>query len=197
MSGDEHDVDFERYLRIDAAFKAGDLDALRQALDDPNVVPNGPMPSEFSPCLTYAVYDSPLDFIRTLLDLGADPNADDGDGFPPLIAALHTRRAIPGATPRRDGLEMIRLLVARGADIHQRGLNDYTPLHLAVDLGDDEAVEVLLALGADPSLRTRIDQRETPRDLAIRGGHGAILARLSAAGAGRHPSPLPSDPPGE
>ena len=74
--------------RIDDAFRAGDLDGLRAALDDPAAVPHGPMPDTIGSCLVYAIYHSPLSFVRTLLELGADPNAPVDDGFPPLIAAL-------------------------------------------------------------------------------------------------------------
>jgi hypothetical protein len=51
---------YERFKKIDAAFRLGDLDALRAAVDDPGIVPNGPMPLEIGPCLVYAVYHSPL-----------------------------------------------------------------------------------------------------------------------------------------
>ena len=64
---EERCAEYERFKRIDAAFKAGDLDALRAAVDDPDIVPNGPMALVIGPCLEYAVYHSPLACIRTLL----------------------------------------------------------------------------------------------------------------------------------
>lgn len=73
--------DAQQLARIDAAFKDADLEALRAAVDDPSVIPNGPMPIEIGPCLTYAIYWSPIAFIRQLLELGANPNEDAGDGF--------------------------------------------------------------------------------------------------------------------
>jgi hypothetical protein len=60
----------EPVLKIHAAFRAGDL----AALDDPAVIPNRPMPLAIGPCLEYAIYHRPLPFIRTMLELGADPN---------------------------------------------------------------------------------------------------------------------------
>jgi len=78
----------KKFQRIDDAFRKGDLDALRAAVDDPTVVPNGRMPDTVGPCLVYAIYHSPLPFIHTLLKIGADPNAPVHDGVPPLIAAL-------------------------------------------------------------------------------------------------------------
>jgi hypothetical protein len=46
------------------------------------------MPLAIGPCLEYAIYHSPLEFIRTLLEIGADRNPQDHSGFPPLIGAL-------------------------------------------------------------------------------------------------------------
>ena len=37
--------------------------------------PNGHMPDTIGSCLVYAIYHSPLAFIRRLLEIGADPNA--------------------------------------------------------------------------------------------------------------------------
>ena len=47
--------------------------ASRAAVDDPAGVPNGPMPLTVGSCLEYAIYHRPLPFIRTLLEIGADP----------------------------------------------------------------------------------------------------------------------------
>ena len=170
-------------LRIHAAFKAGDLAALRAAVDDPELVPNGAMPLAIGPCLEYAIYHSPLAFVRTLLELGADPNPVDHRGFPPIIAALSCSRPQPGAPGRPDVLAIIELLLAFGADPNQRGINDYTPLHMAVAERNQPALELLLAHGADPTLRTRIDDYETPRELAERAGLPDLAARLAAAEA--------------
>jgi ankyrin repeat protein len=164
--------------RIDDAFRSGDLEALRAAVDDPEVVPNGVMPIVIGPCLVYAIYRSPLAFIRTLLEIGADPNAPVDDGFPPLFAALSCTRERPGATTRTDVSEIIRLLLAFGIDPNQRGINDYTPLHMAVEERNAAAVRLLLDGGADPQLRTRIDSYETPLEMANALGFTDIAAML-------------------
>jgi uncharacterized protein len=65
--------EYEKFKRIDDAFRLGDLTALREAVDDPESVPNGPMPLAIGPCLEYAIYHSPLPFVRTLLEIGAIP----------------------------------------------------------------------------------------------------------------------------
>ena len=72
---DDRRAEAKAFRRIDEAFRLGDLDALRAAVDDPMLVPNGRMPDTIGSCLVYAVYHSPVRFIRTLLEIGADPNA--------------------------------------------------------------------------------------------------------------------------
>jgi hypothetical protein len=181
-SHDEHCADAATFQRIHNAFVQGDLAALRAAVDDPAVVPNGPMPDAIGPCLIYAIYHSPLTFIQTLVDLGADPNVPVDDGFPPLIAALVTGRDEPGATKRRDVDDVLRMLLAAGADPNQRGVNDYTALHTAVAERQALAVQMLLDAGADPEQRTRIDDYETPLQLAQRTGLTEIAAILARRG---------------
>lgn len=170
-----------RWKQIDAAFRAGDLAALRAAVEDPASIPNGPMPLAIGPCLEYAIYHSPVSFIRTLLEAGADPVPADHTGFPPLIAALSCSRTQPGSPARPDVAEIVALLLSFGADPAQRGINDYTALHMAVAEGNMQALELLLRAGADPRQRTRIDDCDTPREMAEAAGLGEMARRLAAA----------------
>ena len=175
-------AEHKKLERIDAAFREGDLDSLRAAVDDPALIPNGRMPDTIGPCLTYAIYRSPLRFIRTLLEIGADPNAPAEDGFPAVIAALSCARTPRCATGRTHVPEILRLLLSFGADPNQRGINDYTPLHMAVAQQDALATQILLDAGADPDLRTRIDNYETPLDMAEAAGLEIISAILGRRG---------------
>jgi hypothetical protein len=179
---EERSADAKKFRRIDDAFHLGDLAALRAAVDDPALVPNGRLPHTMGTCLVYAICHSPLTFIRTLLEVGADPNAAVDDGLPPLIAALSCTRAVPGATRRTDVDDIIRLLLSFGADPNQCGTNDYTPLHLAVAERNPLAVQILLDGGADPELRTRIDECETPLEMANEAGLLDIAAMLVRKG---------------
>lgn len=179
---EERCAEAKKFRQIDEAFHKGDLDGLRAAVADPTLVPNGRMSDTIGSCLVYAIYHSPLRFIRTLLEIGANPNAPVDDGFPPLIAALSCTRHVPGAERRTDVDEIIRLLLSFGADPNQRGLNDYTPLHMAVAERNALAVQLLLDGGADPELRTRIDECETPLDMSQRAGLTDIAATLARKG---------------
>ena len=166
------------FKAIDDAYRNGDLAALLKALGDPADFPNGLHPYETGldglP-LEYAIYWSPLAFIQTLLEQRADPNYPGRNGFPSLMAAISTDRA--------DKLEILRLLLAHGADVQQRGVNDWTPLHYAVSRDDATAVKLLLAHEADPDARTRIDDFATPLEEAEKFGRRRALDALKKSGS--------------
>ena len=152
------------FLAIDDAFKAGDFEGLGRALGGSARWFDEKMPFEFGlgyP-LEYAIYWSPPAFVEELIRAGADVRYEDDAGFPSLIAALSTTRA--------DRLDLVRVLIRHGADLSQRGVNDWTPLHYAVSLRDIEAIRLLLAAGADPNARTRIDDCATPLEEAEAAG---------------------------
>ena len=187
-------MDHQRLRRIDEAFRAGDMAALRAAVGGPSDFPNSVMPLSVGPILTYAIYWSPLRFIEELLAIGADPNGHDNDGFPPLIAALCKTHPQAGSRSRDDVVAVMARLLDAGADPNQRGLNDWTALHMAVHETNVEAVRLLLARGADRELRTRIDDCDTPLEMAragvvrqpdARGDLKAIVALLESTAASR------------
>jgi ankyrin repeat protein len=166
------------FQAIDRAYREGDMAALRRALGEPGDFPNCRQPFELGVGdhpLEYAVYWSPLAFIAELVAAGADPNYPDQAGFPSLVATLSSARS--------DRLEVLRLLLDNGADVAQRGVNDWTPLHYAAALRDLPAVRLLLDRGADPEARTRIDDYSTPiEDAEARGfGEGAAAMRVRLA----------------
>lgn len=158
-------------LALHEAFKKGDLAALKLALDDPADFPNCSGPLSIGVVLEYAIYHSPLPCIQTLLELGANPNYEDHAGFPSLIAAL-------SCLERSDRQAITELLLAFGADMQQRGMNDYTPLHYAAAENDVPMIEFLLAHGADRDAKTRIDEYATPLEEAEILGKKEAVERL-------------------
>lgn len=182
MNDDARCADARKVQRIHDAFKVGDLGALREAIDDPSQLLSGDLHPAIGGSLVYAVYHSPLAFIRQLLEAGADPNTPVGDGFPPLIAAISTARVMAGVQTRADVDDVIRLLLEFGADPNQRGINDYTALHMAVSERQVSAARLLIGAGADPALRTRIDHYETAEEMARSAGQLELADVVAAPG---------------
>lgn len=157
-------------IALHEAYRAGDLDTIVKLLGDPPDFPNCRGPRGMGEIiLEYAIYHSPFALIEKLLEMGADPDYGDHAGFPSIIAALSSARA--------DRLEIMDLLLRHGADIQQRGLNGYTPLHWAAGEDDPALIAWLLKRGADPEARTDVDDHATPLEEAV------ILGREKAAQA--------------
>ncbi|MEO7039357.1 MAG: ankyrin repeat domain-containing protein [Candidatus Elarobacter sp.] len=126
---------------------------LRRLLGDPSDFPNTRGPAGLGEiALEYAIYHSPLGFVRTLLELGADPNYDEPAGFPSLMAAL--------STVRNDRYELVELLLAFGADVRRRGINDETPLHRAAT---DDDLPLIALLWRTVPIRSRRRASTTAR----------------------------------
>ena len=143
--------------RIHTAFKQNDFDQLRNLLSHLEKFSNCHLEG-FGHLLEYGIYHSSLRFIHKLLAAGADPNYGDHAGFPSIIAALSSGRG--------DREEIVDLLLDFGADINQRGINDWTPLHWAAANDDAELIDYLMKKGSDPTLHTRIDDMATPLEEA-------------------------------
>ena len=167
-------------IALERALERGDVDGARRVLGDPEDWPNARDPYMGSRVLSSALACAPLEAIRRLLREGADPDLIGlDDGFPALIDVLHHRRNDrPELRRWGDRHPLLAELLAAGADVHARGLNDWTALHFAVADDDWISVWMLLRAGADPEARTRIDDLETPRDVAATYDRPRALAAL-------------------
>lgn len=114
-----------------------------------------------------AVSLCPAATVRWCLDNGADPNLPVDDGFPSLHLAID--RTGP------DRAEVVVMLLDSGADVNQRGANDWTPLHRAACKAPAplDLIALLIEHGADRAARTRIDDFATPEEEARLLGHMA------------------------
>ena len=144
------------------------VDALLDAgADIRQTLPDGTSP------LVVAVINAHYDLAIRLLERGADPNASE-QGWTALHQLVWTRRPNTNKnqhnpSPRQSGrvtdLELVKALVAHGADVNARQtkepqdgyrnmLNriDATPFLLAAKVVDLDLMELLLDLGADPML---------------------------------------------
>ena len=86
--------------------------------------------------------DYVLKTVTLLVENGADVNAKDSDGKPVIFSALVGTRPID--------LEILKFLISKGADVNIRDAQGNTPLFYA--FGNQAAVDILLAAGADKSL---------------------------------------------
>lgn len=167
-----------RSIALERALRAGDLDAARDALAEPDAFPNSVDSYTGSTVLRLALFDAPVTTVTTLLAAGADPSFEALDGFPSVLLVLLHR---DDADERRA---LVVALLARGADPDARGINDWTGLHVAAARGDEDMVRLLLDAGADPGARTRIDDLTTPADEADAAGHHDLARMLRATTAG-------------
>ena len=87
------------------------------------------------------------------------------------------RQSQPGGSRRISTVN--RGIVLQPAP-NQRGLNDYTPLHMSVSERNLPAIVLFLKGGADPRLRTRIDDCETPGEMAEKAGLRNIVELVAA-----------------
>ena len=107
-------------IAIHDAFKRGDLEDLKTLLANPPGFLNYDELQWMGHVLEYAVYHSPVPFIKQLLQLGANTNYKNHAGFPSLIAVL--------SSDRTDKPALVELLLSFGAPIQQVGHDGYTPL---------------------------------------------------------------------
>ncbi len=160
------------------AARQGCLDCARILLKS-GAEKNAADPNDISPVLM-ATINGHYDVAAFLLDQGADPNIADETGRTPLFAAvdMHTmpesNRPSPRVTDNQlTSMDLIQALLAHGANVNAqlKKMQPYrtkldrgddtmlgtgtTPILRAAKAGDAEAMQALLAKGADPKLPTK------------------------------------------
>jgi ankyrin repeat protein len=100
----------------------------------------------------------------------------DWDNYVALAKEIHQRLSS----------QMVRLLIAHGADVKAKDKEGMTPLHCAAYFGDRNVVQLLLAEGAEVNARTVRDPKPDAiaweRDLGYRLGPGVTPLHEAVAG---------------
>jgi ankyrin repeat protein len=133
---------------------------------------SGTDPAGCCPPLQGAIVNNKLECAKWLLANGADPDALDNQG----LTQLHCAAVIPDrdsfikllvehaanvhaltpqletaldlAADKRESVKAVKLLIAAGADAAHIGYEDQGAIHMAVNLGHTEIVQLLLEHGA-------------------------------------------------
>ena len=151
--------------------------------------------------LMYAIINAHFDTAAVLIEKGADPNVSDSTGTTALYSAvdMHTMgpmlsRPSPKLVDKLDSADVVRLLVAKGANVNARlkrpiigrhhtptgdaSLGEgTTPLARAAKSNDLQLMKVLLDAGADPKLTLK--DRTTVLMIAAAGG--AVVGAYAVA----------------
>lgn len=153
-------------LDVFEAAALGRTDRLRELLDRDAALLHAVAADGFFP-LGLAAYFRHPGAVRLLLDRGANPNQAAANGA--KVTALHA--AVSSNQP-----QIAEWLLDAGADVNARQQMDYTPLMGAAANARIAILDLLLARGADPALRTA--DGKSAADLAREHGHEEVAVRL-------------------
>jgi ankyrin repeat protein len=152
---------------------------------------------DFQRPLHFAVRRNRSEMVALLLELGVDPLATDGSGYPAAVYATSPdvdRRVMEmiRARGKMDLLaalalsewEMAAKLVRENPGVIEPGGANFGVLHLMAKRGNVQAMKWLLDRGAEPNARwPHWDADVTPLHLAASRGHADVVRLLLAAGA--------------
>jgi ankyrin repeat protein len=122
--------------------------------------------------------------VQLLVGRGANPSLGTKDGSTPMMAAagLGAPRGgdeeVTEAGDRNDPIDVMKALIAKGADVNAANDAGMTPLHYAAQRGSDRIIEFLASQGARFDVKNK--QGRTPSELA-RGKTAALMSKLAGA----------------
>jgi ankyrin repeat protein len=169
-----------------AAAKYGHTDLLTYMISKDNYV-NVPLPGDNGTLLHEAAQSDQIETVKTLVRLGAKPDAADGIGKTPLHVSAESGsyNVVKFMVESQDTVQKTNKLGNKGIfertiqklnRLNARDKYGNTPLHLASAAGNTNIVRYLISAGSD--LKSRNVRREYPLTLAARCGNNDILEFL-------------------
>ena len=137
------------------ASELGIVDRVKHALDTDQKFALA-FSSVGSTALHRSCYWGQVEIVRLLLERGADSNAATKDQFlqiRPLGCAVATPDVPNPSDEEEVVLQLVRMLIAGGADVNGRRRDGLTALHSAGYRGHLRVIELLLKQGADPMIQ--------------------------------------------
>ena len=98
--------------------------------------------------------------VNWMLSRKVDLAFRDEEGYTPLLTVIDGKK--------KNKYALLRALLEAGAPVNMRGINEFTPAHLAAIHNDVEALRMLAIYSADFTIRTTIDDYATPLEEAER-----------------------------
>lgn len=155
------------------AANCGDARAIKEHIENGVDINARHWASGYTP-LHYAAKGGHLEAVATLLDNGADINKQSRQG----LSAIHFASSCP---PERygDPVQVVKLLIAKGARLDVFDHKGYTPLHHAVYGGQyHRVIEMLLKYGVDFDATRVLENLPTTLQLALYVGNQYVIDLL-------------------
>ncbi len=146
------------YRRGIAVLASGDVSQLEALAAELDGFPHGDDPYLGRRWITNAVGVGSKAAVQWLLGKAVDLDFRDDEGYTPLHTAID--RGLP------DRYEVLEMLLEAGAPVNRKGINDWTPAHMAAARDDVGALRLLVRYRADLTIRTDIDDYATPLEEA-------------------------------
>jgi WD40 repeat protein len=117
-----------------------------------------------------AVYNGNDTLILCLLNSGADINAQDNEGWTPLLDAIFL-----------GNNEIAKLLINKGANVNLCNFENHSAFYLSKQRGSDEISELLIGNGAIQNISPRVKPK-----LTVQMGHTSSISSVSYSPDGKY-----------
>src|SRR5512138_224178 len=158
------------YRDILEVLSSGDIDAWEKLAQELQDFPEGVDGLVHRRWIINAIDSGSLACVRWMIKRGVELGFRDEEGYTPLHAAIESSKD--------NKYELLQLLLSADAPVNLKGINDWTPAHMAAARDDVKALRLLVQFGADLSIRTEIDEYATPLEEAQNLGKSNAAAYL-------------------